>query len=137
KASPGNGQRPAAALIAAAPPAPSPNNMPTSALAPSSNGNKQAEVESRAQMFAILEIDPSGTLSVELIRRHYTRLMAKFAPERVHDLGDEFVATAERKRREIEHAARVLIAPWNEELVPKDRPQPTQDLRHNPDLDAL
>jgi tellurite resistance protein len=92
---------------------------------------------SRQQLLAWLEIDLQTPLSPDLIRRHYTRLVEKFAPEKMQNMGPEFVAVAQQKRQQIEQAARTLIAPWKEELVVPVGSPTAQDLRHNPDLDAL
>jgi hypothetical protein len=62
--------------------------------------------------------------------------MDKIAPEKVQHMGPEFLAVAEQKRRQLEQAARALIAPFHEDLVVPVTQQPA-DLRHNPDLDAL
>jgi hypothetical protein len=106
----------------------------------SSNDDKHAEVSAKSrrdQLLAILEIEASVPLSADLVRRHYTRLMDKFAPEKVQALGSDVVAVIQRKQQEVEQAARTLIAQWNEELSPKNSELIPKDLRHNPDLDAL
>lgn len=92
---------------------------------------------SRDQLLTILEIETSAPLSADVVRRHYTRLMGKYAPEKVQALGSDVVAVIQRKRHEVEVAARALMAQWNEELIPKNSQPIPPDLRHNPDLDAL
>jgi uncharacterized tellurite resistance protein B-like protein len=85
---------------------------------------------------AILEICSDIELSVELIRRQYNRLSAALAPERFTGAGAEFVAMADAKREAIRTAALALLKPFGADLDPKESP-PSQDLRHNPDLDAM
>jgi len=107
---------------------------------PSSAKIKQPEgdgVLSRDQLLVILEIESSTPLSADLIRRQYTHLMEKLAPEKVQALGSDIAAVVQQKRQKVEHAARTLIAQWNEELIPKNTQAIPKDLRHNPDLDAL
>ena len=110
------------------------------AVTKSSTGRKPSEEGSRLrpdQLRVVLEIDIGVTLSADLVARHYNRLMERLAPEKAEALGAEFVQMAQQKRQEIEQAARLLIAQWNEELIPKIATPVNQDLRHNPDLDAL
>ena len=114
-------------------PAAGTNVLPAPATKASELGGKS----SHNQLLAVLELDPSIPLAPDLIRRHYTRLMDKFAPERVQSLGTEFVEAAQRKREEIENAARSLMLAWNEDLAPKQPQSAPSDLRYNPDLDAL
>jgi tellurite resistance protein len=111
---------------------------PPSGFAPANI--KQPEVGGvprRDQLLAILEIELSTPLSADLIRRQYTHLMEKLAPEKVQALGSDIAAVVQQKRQKVEHAARTLIAQWNEELIPKNTQAIPKDLRHNPDLDAL
>lgn len=85
----------------------------------------------------VLEMDPATLLSVDLVRRHYHRLMEKFDPQKMADMGPEFIQMAERKRRQVEEAAKTLMAEFGEELNPTVKEEKSQDLRHNPELDDL
>jgi hypothetical protein len=87
------------------------------------------------KLLVVLEIEASMPLTADLVRRHYFRLMDKFAPDKVQTLGADFALMAQKKRQEIEHAAQTLMAQWGEELVQAQPAAP--ELRHNPDLDAL
>jgi hypothetical protein len=116
---------PPAAVVAPPPPvAAAPPPQPAAAPGPE-------------QQLALLEIAPGTPLSPDLIRRQYTRLVEKFAPDKMQHMGPEFVAAAQQKRQLIEQAARALMAPFKEELIPPAAPPAPRDLRHNPDLDAL
>ncbi len=85
----------------------------------------------------ILEIDPTATVSPELIRRRFTLLTEKADPAKAATLGVEFVRMAEAKRADILRAAQELIAPFGEPLVPPAAPPKPTDIRHNPDLDDV
>jgi tellurite resistance protein len=122
--------------VAAAPP-PQPAPAPPPPVAPALPPPQPATVAGPEQQLALLEIAAGTPLSADLIRRQYTRLVEKFAPDKMHSMGPEFVAVAQQKRQLIEQAARALMAPFKEELVPPATPPPPKDLRHNPDLDSL
>jgi hypothetical protein len=125
-----------AALRQPAPPPTSPAVVappPVAAASPP----QQAAARGPEQQLALLEIAPGTPLSADLVRRQYTRLVEKFAPDKMQHMGPEFVAAAQQKRQLIEQAARALMAPFKEELIPTAAPPAPKDLRHNPDLDAL
>jgi hypothetical protein len=92
---------------------------------------------SRAEQLAALEIDLTCNVSADLIRRQYNLLSSRYAAEKFETAGPEFVTMARHKRESILAAATDLIRPFGEDL---ERPAPsadTQDMRHNPDLDAM
>lgn len=84
----------------------------------------------------VLEIEPSVPLSADLIRRQYNLLTDRYAPEKFASLGGEFAAMAKGKREAVHTAATALIEPFGEPLVTAS-PAENQELRHNPDLDAM
>ena len=86
---------------------------------------------------AVLELDPTWPLSVDLIRRQYRMLTDRLDLDQIARFGPDFVAKAEAKLAAIRAAAESLIAPFNEPLEAPETPPPPSDLRHNPDLDAL
>jgi hypothetical protein len=85
-----------------------------------------------------LEIDDSAPLSVDLVRRQYNLLSERYAAEKFTSAGPEFVALAHNKREAILAAATALLQAFGEkvELAVPAAAQP-QELRHNPDLDAV
>ena len=85
----------------------------------------------------ILEIDPSATVSPDLIRRRYLLLTERADPAKAAALGAEFAAMAEAKRADIRRAAEELLAPFGEPLIAPVSPAKTSDIRHNPDLDDV
>jgi hypothetical protein len=85
----------------------------------------------------ILEIDPTATVSPDLIRRRFTLLTEKADPAKAATLGVEFVRMAETKRADILRAAQELMAPFGEPLVPPAAPPKPTDIRHNPLLDEI
>ena len=86
---------------------------------------------------AVLEIDPTAQLSVELIRRRYLILTERADPAKAAALGPEFAAMAEAKRADLRKAALEMIAPFGEPLDPPAAPPKSSDIRHNPDLDDV
>jgi hypothetical protein len=96
----------------------------------------QSPGTSREQQLATLEIDLSTPPSSELIRRQYNLLSERFAASKFENMGAEFVAMAEAKRSAILAAAGALLAELGEKLETQTA-APPQDLRHNPDLDAM
>lgn len=87
------------------------------------------------QRLAILEIDPAATLSADLVRRQYNLLTERFAPEKFASAGADFTAMAEAKRSVVRAAALALLEPFGETL--EQAAPAAQELRHNPDLDAM
>ncbi len=85
----------------------------------------------------ILEIDPTATVSPDLIRRRYLLLTERADPAKAAALGAEFAAMAEAKRAGIRRAAEELLAPFGELLTPPAAPAKPSDIRHNPDLDDV
>ena len=85
----------------------------------------------------ILEIDPSATVSPDLIRRRFLLLTERADPVKASTLGAEFAAMAEAKRADIRKAAEELLAPFGEPLAPSAPPAKPSDIRHNPDLDDV
>lgn len=83
----------------------------------------------------VLEIEATTPLSAELVRRQYNLLNDRYAPEKFAAAGAEFVQMAQGKRAALLAAAQALLAPLQEPL--EIAPPPVQDLRHNPDLDAM
>jgi hypothetical protein len=90
----------------------------------------------REQQLATLEIDSTAPLSPELIRRQYHLLSERFAAAKLENMGKEFVAMAEGKRAAILVAANALLAELGQKLE-AETAAPPQELRHNPDLDAM
>jgi hypothetical protein len=85
----------------------------------------------------LLEIDADVPLSADLIRRQYSRLAERYAPEKVALMGPEVVALVRTKSDAVRAAASALLESLGETL---EQPPPTAEseaLRHNPDLDAL
>jgi hypothetical protein len=85
----------------------------------------------------LLEIDSSIALSADLVRRQYHLLMERYAAEKVASLGPDFIAMAEGKRATIRAAAVALLEPFGEPLTTAPPAAAPQELRHNPDLDAM
>ncbi len=85
---------------------------------------------------AALEIDPAIPLTADLIRRQYHLLQERYVPEKVQAMGPDFVKMADQKRTAAHAAATALLAAQGERLE-SATPEPPQDLRHNPDLDAM
>lgn len=118
------------------------NAAPTPAVqtaipAPTGNGVAAiaADACSREQQLAVLEIDPALPLSADLIRRQYNLLTERFAPEKFVHAGADFAAMAQAKRVAVHAAALALLEPLGEPL--EVREPAVQDLRQNPDLDAI
>jgi uncharacterized tellurite resistance protein B-like protein len=86
---------------------------------------------------AVLEIEPSVPLTVDLIRRQYNLLSERLALDKVQAMGMEFVTLAENKRAAIRAAGEALIKQFGEPLEPPEQPGEPAELRHNPDLDAM
>jgi uncharacterized tellurite resistance protein B-like protein len=83
-----------------------------------------------------LEIDPAVPLTADLVRRQWNLLAERYAPAKFASAGPEFVAVAERKRAAARAAASALLAELGESLEVAPAPA-AQELRHNPDLDAI
>jgi predicted flap endonuclease-1-like 5' DNA nuclease len=86
---------------------------------------------------SILEIDPSHPLSTDLVRRQYRLLQERFAPEKVHAMGGDVIATVERKRAAVRAAAAALLEKMGEKLSDDPDQRQPQELRANPDLDDV
>lgn len=84
-----------------------------------------------------LEIDPMLTLTADLVRRQYHLLSERYDSDKLKPLGSDFVALAQAKRDRVAAAAAVLLASMGEKLEPPGQPVPPNELRHNPELDAL
>ena len=82
----------------------------------------------------ILDIDPSLTISADLVRRQFNHYWEKFIPEKAASLGADVVQIMENKRQEVKMAATALLEELGEKLeLPNDhQPKP---LRENRDLD--
>jgi uncharacterized tellurite resistance protein B-like protein len=106
----------------AAPPQPAPAEKPA---------------PTQEERLALLEIEPSVAVSADLVRRQYHLLMERFAAEKVASLGPEFMAMADSKRTAIRAAAVALLEPLGEPLETAPPAAAPQELRHNPDLDAM
>jgi len=85
----------------------------------------------------VLGIPIKSELSVELIRRRYTILIAQICPEKAAQLGPEFAAMAEAKRAAAKAAALELLAPFDAPLDAPAAAPPQTNLRENSDLDDL
>ncbi len=85
----------------------------------------------------LLEIEPGVELTADLIRRRFTLLAEKLDPAKAAALGPEFAKLADDKRVRLRAAAEALISPFGVPLDPPAAPPPPDDLRHNPDLDAV
>jgi hypothetical protein len=92
---------------------------------------------SREEQLELLEIDPSTPLSADLVRRQYNLLSERYASEKFATAGPEFVAMAQSKRDAILTAATALMESLGEKLDVEPSSARPQDLRHNPDLDAM
>jgi tellurite resistance protein len=114
--------RPAPPMPAQAAPAPEP--APAAASSPE-------------QRLAVLEIDPATSLTAELVRRQFNLLTERYSPEKFEAAGPDFVTLATTKREAVRAAAEALIEPLGEKLEAEKPPAEPQDLRHNPDLDAM
>jgi hypothetical protein len=90
-----------------------------------------------ADFRSLLEIDPSFTLSADLVRRHYQLLSERFAPEKVQAMGAEVIATVARKRDLVRTAAEALLAKMGEKLAEEVDQAKPKELRENPDLDNV
>jgi hypothetical protein len=111
---------------APAAPAPQPQAAPVVATPP--------PFDSRAE----LDIPADAEITVELVRRRYTFLVDRLDAVRLDGLGEEFIKLAAIKREKIEAAALALLTPLGATLTPPaEPPPPPNDLRHNPDLDAV
>lgn len=86
---------------------------------------------------AALEIAPELPLTADLVRRQYHLLQERYTPEKLQAMGPDFVSMATRKRDAARAAAVALLESFGEKLDAAPPPAPPQDLRHNPDLDAL
>jgi len=89
------------------------------------------------QGLALLEIDPSAPLSADLVRRQFNLLSERYAPDKFESMGSEFMVVAENKRAALLAAAAALLEQWGEKLETISLPSQPQELRHNPDLDAM
>src|SRR5207302_9513338 len=95
-------------------------------------------LSSRENLLALLEIDAGMPLTAELVRRQYNHLMERYALEKFEAAGPEFVALAQSKRESLLAALTALLNTLGEKVetpVPADTAP--QELRHNPDLDAV
>jgi hypothetical protein len=72
-----------------------------------------------------------------LVRRQFNLLRERFAPDKFRAMGPEFVEVARSKLDAIERAAATLLDTFGEKLQLDAEPPPADDLRHNPDLDAV
>jgi tellurite resistance protein len=91
----------------------------------------------RDEALAALEIAPGTPLTGDLVRRQYRLLCERYDPAKFASHGAEFVAVATGKRERVERSAKLLIEQLGEALADPARPEPPQDMRHNPDLDAV
>jgi hypothetical protein len=93
---------------------------------------------SRSELLAVLEIDPALALAADLVRRQYNLLSERYAPEKFTAAGAEFVAVAQKKRAAVLAAATELLHGFGEavDVAPAAAPA-KEELRHNPDLDAM
>jgi uncharacterized tellurite resistance protein B-like protein len=96
-----------------------------------------AAAPSREQRLAILEIDPATPLTADLVRRQFNLLTERYSPEKFETAGLDFVTLAKTKREAVRAAAEALMEPLGEKLEAEKPPTEPQDLRHNPDLDAM
>jgi len=93
----------------------------------------QAELDPRV----VLEIDAASQLTADLIRRQFNRVWERLDPKKMAGIGSEFVAMAQIKRAALRDAAFALIAPFGEDLEPKDVHPQNADLRENAALDQF
>jgi tellurite resistance protein len=91
----------------------------------------------RDDALAALEIAPGTPLTGDLVRRQYRLLCERYDPAKFAGHGAEFVAVAQGKRDRVEQSAMLLVEQLGEVLDDPARPEPPQDMRHNPDLDAV
>ena len=70
------------------------------------NGDFTRERHQQFDPYAILEVDRNA--SPEEIKKSYRRLVAKYHPDKVAHLGDEFREMAERRFKEIQRAYQEL-----------------------------
>jgi uncharacterized tellurite resistance protein B-like protein len=106
------------------------------ATVPPSNARPPVALTSDERM-ALLEIAPSTPQSADLVRRQYHLLMERYAAEKVAAMGPDFVAMADSKRTAIRAAASALLEKLGEALETTPPAAAPQELRHNPDLDAM
>jgi len=99
--------------------------------------SKPAILITPEQRLALLEIDPAMPLSADLVRRQFNLLSERYAPDKFESMGTEFVVVAESKRAALLAAATALLEQWGEKLETIAPPSQPQELRHNPDLDAM
>jgi hypothetical protein len=85
----------------------------------------------------LLEIRAGTPFSTDLVRRQWNLLSERFAPEKVASMGAEFVEQVQTKLAALRRAAELLLEAKGEKLETKPPTPPTQDLRHNPDLDDV
>lgn len=89
------------------------------------------------ECLAVLEISPTTPLSADLVRRQWNLLSERLTPEKAASMGAEFVKLAESKRAALRRAAESLLERMDEPLEIKPPAAPTNDPRHNPDLDDV
>lgn len=91
---------------------------------------------SKDDYLRILEIDPSLTISADLVRRQFNYFCGKYAPDKAASLGGEFVEMMEKRRQEVKMAATALLEELGEGLESPTFLQP-KALRENRDLDEV
>jgi uncharacterized tellurite resistance protein B-like protein len=90
----------------------------------------------RDECLAMLEIQPTISLSADLIRRQWNLVSQRLDLERAAKMGPEFAMMAEAKLASLRRAAEHLLEPMGEKLETIS-PATTEELRHNPDLDDV
>jgi hypothetical protein len=97
---------------------------------------RRSPVQAEREHRSVLENEHYYPLSADLVRRQYRLLQERFAPEKVHAMGADVIATVKKKRDAIRVAAAALLEKMGEKLADETRSVPA-DLRANPDLDDV
>ncbi len=86
---------------------------------------------------AALDIAAGAPLSGDLVRRQFRLLSERNDPTKFESNGTAFVDMVKTNRAKIEQAAKLLLEQLGEKLEEEKKPEPSKDLRHNPDLDSV
>jgi hypothetical protein len=116
--------------------APSPQSEALAVASPASSIAPAAAVPP-TDLRTELGIPADAEITVELVRRRYSLVVDQLDAARLDGLGEEFASLAALKREKVEAAALALLHPFGATLAPPQAPPPSNDLRHNPDLDAV
>jgi hypothetical protein len=111
---------------------PSAHAMPTPPRLPL----PEAKPASRAELAVVLQLDSGDSLTPDAVRRQYNLLSERYDPDKLQILGPEFMELARSKQAAVQAAAEALLAQLGTKLEQPAAPV-HQDLRENPDLDAI